>query len=310
MTRVLTLRRTNYSVVHYTMPAVRTTGTLGRVGGRVRVPLITSVRFSCHLTVTTVRGNTSGVQVGPKGVNDARQVGTIISITGRQKVPVHINMGDNSLRGRLIRGCRKIATRKLIRDTLSGIRVVRSLKCSGLIVDVGSSSILVYTGTRRLVTRGAGCPLRMKVARTKALCSKGVGSTVKLKVVLGRKVNSAVHISLAKTPLRRVGSTGHVLGALKLHGNNVRIISYPAYKHARVSLVNLTGGMRAVIRSVPLSVGMTIVNYIMGKPKRTGRTSVKVTNKINIKLLVGRNRVVGGIPRSRLLSALQRRLLG
>lgn len=308
--RVLHLRGTKYRVVHYAIPAVRTTGTVGRVGGRVRVPLITSVRFSCGVTVTTVRGKTSGVHVGPKGVNTGRQMRTMMSGTGRCGIPVHINMGDNSLRGRLLRGCNNIATRKVIRDTLSGIRLVRSVNCSGLIIDVGSSSILVYIGTRRLVTGRYPCPLRIKVARSKAMCSKGIGSSMKLKVVLRRKVNGAVHISLAKSPMRRVHATGLVLGALKLHGKNVRIMSYPAYKEAEVGLVGLTGRMRRVMTSVPLSVGITIVKYIMGKPKRTGRTSVKVTKNVKRKLLVGGNRVIGGMGRRRLLSALERRLLG
>lgn len=304
------LTTTNYRMVHFTVPSRTTLSLVRPVGGTISIPLITSVRFSCHLTLKTTRENVSGVEVGPNGVNSRSHIGTITSVYERGRVPVHVNMGDNDLRGRVLTGCNSPAPSTVIRSTLCRTSLLRGFSFSGVIVSVGSSSMGAVVTTCRLTTREYSCPLRLNIARTNARHVNVVGSTVNVNSLLGHKVNSAVQMDLSSSPIGRIFTTFSVLGTLNLGGSYPCLVSYPAYKHAEVSLVNLTGRIRRELHSYGGPVGITIVNYVMGNPKRTGRTSVNVTNNSNYNLVFGGKRVLHGIPRGRLLSRLVGRVSG
>lgn len=128
--------------------------------------------------------------------------------------------------------------------------------------------------------------------------------------LLTRNVNSAVHISLANSPIGRIHITCSVLGSLNLHRRKPALVDYPAYKHAHVDLRGLTLRIRHHLTSIRRPVAITIVNYIIGKPNRTHRTSINVTNNVNRKLIFHGNRVLQGIPRRRLMDRLFTRVSG
>ncbi len=308
--RTLHLRGTNYSVMHIAIPSGRTLGAIRTLGGTVGVPLITSVRFSCHLTISDVTTNISGMHVGPNGVNSSSGIGVITSTYEGTNIPVEVNIGSNSLRGRVLTGCNNIAPRTVIRDNLCRVSLLRGFSFSSVMLSLGSSSAFGVCGTCRLTTRGYGCPLRLNIARTNARGVNIVGSTTNVNKLLLEKVNGAVHVSLASSPIGRIRTNVGLLGTVKLYGSKVGFISYPAYKEARVSLVGVTTSTRGHLGSIGGGVAITVVNYVMGNPNRTSTTSVNVTNNGNYNILFGGNRVVYGLPRRGLLSTLVRRVRG
>lgn len=276
--RVGTLRHINTSVIHISMPAVSTTRTFGLVGRQIGIPLITSVRFSCHVTLGMTRCNISYLHVGPNGVNGRRHVHVMISYTHSGGVPVHVNIGTKSLRGSLRRGCNRPAPRTLLRSTVHRISRLSHLGFSRFGIDIGTSSIFLTIRSCHLLTGRVSRPLRLKVARTNNTHDKTMGSTVNLNLLLSRNVNSALHMSLTTSPIRRVGINFSVLGSLHVHSQNVGFVTYPAYSHRRFSIVNAIGTLRRHLRSVVAPVSISVVNYIIGNPNRTLISALNIAN--------------------------------
>lgn len=336
-TTVHHLRRVNYRVIHIAIPDVTRTGTLTSVHGVLRsacrpIPLITSIRRGNVGVTLRITGRISGIHVGPNlcifrgprtshancarrrfsSVNDGvhSALGPLMRSLHSRNGSVHVNIGRNSLTRQVLFACNS-APRNVIRSTLRFLRVYRSLSFHGLIVSVGTSQIPIVLTTCHLVTGhvsslNVSCPLRLNIARTNSNRCNQVGSATNVTALLTRNVNSAVHISLARTPRGRVPIYCDVLRTLNLQGAVIRCITYPSYKHALFGLRSILRGIhRTAGRLAKLSV--TIVNYVIGNPNRVTSTSCNCINGApNCVSLCQNHSRVGGIPRSRNI----RRLVG
>lgn len=245
--RTVQVVRTNTRCMHFATRKRHRTHGLNMVHGRLdrtkcAAPLITSVRFGPHTTSTTTR-RIRGMHVGPKGCISgmgafslrrcaSRRCTTrlrgvhshfvpFLGVYGTRKATVHVNMGRNSLSSQVVDQCNS-APRNVITSYVRFLHVYQSRGFPSIMVSVGTSGAIMVIGAIHLLiqavrTRSVCCPLRLNIARTNSNRSKHVGDTIKVKTLLSSNVNSAVHISLDRSPRTRVPITHGLISCVLRH---------------------------------------------------------------------------------------------
>lgn len=239
--------RTKKRCMHLAARKMHRTRGLRRVGTslhtrKCRAPLITSMRFGPGMTRMTTLC-TRGMHVGPNGCMSTthafgrlrcasrRCTGRVrgvhshfvpfLGVYGRGRATVHVKIGRNSLSSHVVSHC-KSAPRNVMRSYVRFLHVYIRRGFVGIIVSVGTSGAIVVMHAihllmRRVRGRGVTFPLRLKIARTNGKRSNHVGSTLNVNTLLYSKLNSAVHMSLDRTPRTRVPMTHGLMSCMLGH---------------------------------------------------------------------------------------------
>lgn len=167
-----------------------------------------------------------------------------------------------------------------------------------------------HTLMRRLVSRKLGGPIVFfRRCRRRSTRSLRVGTTTSVKTLVFSNLYSNVFLFGRKLLPRTVMSTAtfNVLRTKHVHASGARCVSYPNYKQA---LFGLRDAVTHVGRTASRlgKLGVNVVKYVIGNPKRVTSTSCKCMNtKQNGIDLCGRGRYVrGGVPRRRTMRGLVR----
>lgn len=192
----------------------------------VDVPLVADIHFDYKLALASIDGGADKVRINPGNIgseNNVKEVAKALKLNG---IPVRVGSNTGSIDKEFLSkyGKNEIS---LGESALKQVGILEKYGVDNIVISVKASSVPLMIKAYEYISKKTNYPLHLGVTEAGTEYSGIIKNSIGIGALLSKGIGDTIRVSLSADTKKEVLAAKHILSALELKNDMVKVIACP-----------------------------------------------------------------------------------
>ncbi len=300
------LEKAGCELVRVAVPDLAAARLLGRIKGRVNIPVSADIHFDYRLALEAIKQGVDKLRLNPGNIGGPEKVKPVAVAAGKAGIPIRIGVNSGSLEKTAV----KDLAGAMAASALKHVRLLEKFNFHDIVISLKSSDVRTTINAYRKIAEKTSYPLHLGVTEAGPEYTGTVKSAVALGVLLSEGIGDTIRVSLTADPVEEVRAGFEILKALGLRKRGLELISCPTCGRCRINIIKIASqvqeGIDKLSEKYPElpSVKIAVMGCVVNGPGEAKAADIGIAGGRNSGVLFKGGRVVRKVKEKDLVRVL------
>ena len=308
--QILELEKAGCEIIRCTVPNREAAEALGKIRGRIHIPLVADIHFDYRLAIEAIRCGADKIRINPGNIGGKERIREVTAAARERQVPIRVGVNSGSLEKELIEKYGRVTAAGLVESAMDKVHMIEDAGYDQIVVSIESSDVLMCIEAHERIAEVCPYPLHVGITEAGTVFSGSVRSSVGLGIILHGGIGDTIRVSLTGNPVEEVRTARLILKTLGLKKGGVQVISCPTCGRTEIDLISLASQVEEMVRDIPLDLKVAVMGCVVNGPGEAREADFGIAGGRHEGLLFRRGEIIRKVPEDQLLEALREELTG
>jgi len=296
---------------------------IGKVSGKVDVPLIADIHFDYKLALICIKEGINGIRLNPGNIYRESHVQKIIDLAKTHKIPVRIGVNSGSLEkykilasqswakelGRCVNLESIDAHRSpevMVKLALDYVNLLESMDFYEIMISIKSEDVFDTIISNRRIATLCGYPLHLGITATGLYQEAVIKSSIGIGSLLLDGIGDIIRVSITSDPITEIEIAQKILSGLHIRRFVPEIISCPGCSRAQIEVEKIANQVKERIKGLSPDLKIAIMGCEVNGPGEAKHADIGIAGGSDSVLLFKKGKKIRRVSSDKAVGELVR----
>lgn len=233
---------------------------------RIGISLVADIHFDYKLALAALDAGADKIRINPGNIGSEDKVKAVLDACKAKHVPIRIGVNAGSLEKDILEKFGHPTPDALVASAKRHIDICEKYGFENVIVSIKASHVMNMIATNRLFSETYDYPLHLGVTEAGTEKLGSLRSAIGIGTLLAEGIGDTLRVSLAADPVKEIATAKHILQAIDLRKDAVRVIACPTCGRTNFDLPCVASELEKRIEGLSKDITVAVMGCVVNGP--------------------------------------------
>jgi len=253
-------------IVRMAVPNSAAVPAFAEIKKRIGIPLVADIHFDYKLALASLDAGADKIRINPGNIGSEDKVKAVLDACKKKNVPIRIGVNAGSMEKDILEKYGHPTPEALLESAERHIAICEKYGFDDVLVSIKASNVMNMIAANRLFSEKYDYPLHLGVTEAGTEKMGSLRSAIGIGTLLAEGIGDTLRVSLAADPVKEIATAKHILQALDLRKDAVRVIACPTCGRTNYDLPTIARELEERVEGLNKEITVAVMGCVVNGP--------------------------------------------